>query len=151
MASFPKISKLKTINAFQDHLAFLEANVHLNLPFETEIESGIQSPLARPLDVYGKKIGNRFCVLPMEGWDGTTDGDPTELTIRRWRRFGSSGAKLIWGGEAVAVQRDGRANPNQLMIGESNLLAMEALRNELVNEHQNTFGMVSDLSVGLQL
>ncbi|MBK6971204.1 MAG: hypothetical protein IPH29_19380 [Candidatus Microthrix sp.] len=55
-------------------------------------------------------MGNRFCALPMEGWDGTTDGAPTDLVARRWRRFGESGAKLIWGGEAVAVHPDGRAN-----------------------------------------
>ena len=50
----------------------------------------------------------------MEGWDGETDGNPTEHTLRRWQNFGLSGAKLIWGGEAVAVCPDGRANPNQL-------------------------------------
>ena len=47
----------------------------------------------------------------MEGWDGTADGQPSDLTRRRWQHFGDSGAKLIWGGEAVAVQLDGRANP----------------------------------------
>ena len=62
------------------------------------------------------RVGNRFCVLPMEGWDGTPDGEPSELTRRRWQRFGASGAKLIWGGEAVAVRHDGRANPNQLLM-----------------------------------
>ena len=52
----------------------------------------------------------------MEGWDGTRDGEPSDLTIRRWQNFGKSGAKLIWGGEAVAVRHDGRANPHQLML-----------------------------------
>ena len=32
------------------------------------------------------------------------DGRPTDLVRRRWRRFGESGAKLVWGGEAVAVR-----------------------------------------------
>src|SRR3712207_7354858 len=36
-------------------------------------------------------VGNRICVHPMEGWDGTADGKPTEATVRRWRRFGQSG------------------------------------------------------------
>jgi len=43
------------------------------------------------------------------------NGDPTERTIRRWAAIGRSGAKLIWGGEAVAVTHEGRANPNQLL------------------------------------
>lgn len=61
--------------------------------------------------------GNRFVILPMEGWDGTTGGRPTDLVLRRWRRFGGSGAGLLWGGEAVAVVPEGRANPRQLVIG----------------------------------
>ena len=62
----------------------------------------------------------------MEGWDGTTDGRPTELVYRRWKNFGLSGAKLIWGGEAAAVRPDGRANPNQLMILDQTMHDMEA-------------------------
>ena len=52
----------------------------------------------------------------MEGWDGTTSGGVTDEVRRRWQRFGESGAKLIYGGEAMAVRPDGRANPNQLII-----------------------------------
>ena len=80
-------------------------------------------------------MGNRFCILPMEGWDGTAEGEPTDLTLRRWRHFGVSGAKLIWGGEAVAVRADGRANPNQLLITERNLPALARLREALVAAH----------------
>ncbi len=43
-----------------------------------------------------------------------------------------SGAKLIWGGEAVAVRPDGRANPNQLVIAEETVGDLEALRLGLV-------------------
>ena len=63
-------------------------------------------------------IGNRFAILPMEGWDSTADGHPTALTRRRWQRFGLSGAKLIFGGEAAAVRHDGKGSPSQLMITE---------------------------------
>ena len=73
-------------------------------------------------------LGNRFAIHPMEGWDGTTDGRPTELTFRRWRRFGTSGAKLIWGGEAVAVCHEGRANPNQLCINPNAVADLTQLR-----------------------
>ena len=82
----------------------------------TQLAAPSQTPLAQPIDVDGVRVGNRFCILPMEGWDGTRDGEPSDLTRRRWRNFGISGAKLIWGGEAVAVRHDGRANPNQLLM-----------------------------------
>jgi 2,4-dienoyl-CoA reductase-like NADH-dependent reductase (Old Yellow Enzyme family) len=87
----------------------------------------------------------------MEGWDGTPDGLPTDLTLRRWRRFGRSGAKLIWGGEAVAVRHDGRANPNQLLSGEHAREGLARLRDVLIAEHVRTTGSAAGLLVGLQL
>jgi 2,4-dienoyl-CoA reductase-like NADH-dependent reductase (Old Yellow Enzyme family) len=87
----------------------------------------------------------------MEGWDGTSDGKPSELTSRRWRRFGESGAKLIWGGEAVAVCTEGRANPNQLVFRNENKSDLASLRTVLVEEHARNFGDTADLFVGLQL
>src|SRR5690349_14209212 len=87
----------------------------------------------------------------MEGWDGTREGRPTELTFRRWQRFGASGAKLIWGGEAVAVRNDGRANPHQLLLIEDTLTDLAHLRETLVEEHRQRFGRTDDLLVGLQL
>jgi 2,4-dienoyl-CoA reductase-like NADH-dependent reductase (Old Yellow Enzyme family) len=63
----------------------------------------------------------------MEGWDGTTDGRPTDLVRRRWARFASSGCGLVWG-EATAVRPDGRANPNQLVIGEDTVDDLAGLR-----------------------
>jgi 2,4-dienoyl-CoA reductase-like NADH-dependent reductase (Old Yellow Enzyme family) len=87
----------------------------------------------------------------MEGWDGTSDGRPTDLTRRRWKNFGLSGAKLIWGGEAVAVREDGRANPNQLMINAQTLPHLIELREILEATHRQHFGTTNDLLIGLQL
>ena len=81
------------------------ASSALDLPCDDRVLGAAEgSPLAQPLDVGGFVVGNRWCIHPMEGWDGTTDGEPTEHTLRRWKHFGESGAKLIWGGEAFAVQ-----------------------------------------------
>ncbi|MGH7601553.1 MAG: NADH:flavin oxidoreductase, partial [bacterium] len=146
--SYRRVASLKTTDDFRNYLAQLD--VELN--FDEHVQSGPNSPLAEPHQLAnGFKIGNRFAILPMEGWDGTTDGKPTEPTIRRWQRFGQSGAKLIWGGEAVAVREDGRANPNQLLINEKNLSDIAALRETLVKIHEALYGRSDDLLVGLQL
>jgi NADPH2 dehydrogenase len=144
---YPRIASFKTADAFLRHTQQLG----IDLPFDVSLQSGEASPLARPLAADGLRAGNRFTILPMEGWDGTTDGGPTDLTRRRWERFGGSGAKVIWGGEAVAVRHDGRANPNQLVIEERTLADLEALREHLVATHVTRFGTADDLVLGLQL
>jgi 2,4-dienoyl-CoA reductase-like NADH-dependent reductase (Old Yellow Enzyme family) len=145
--TFPRISTLKTPAAFRARLAALG----LNLAFDEVVQAGPDAPLARPFRRKEGALGNRFAVLPMEGWDGDADGRPTDLTRRRWRNFGRSGAKLVWGGEAVAVRRDGRANPNQLLLDETTLADLAALREELLRAHRDSFGNSDDLLVGLQL
>lgn len=145
--SFPKITSFKSVDDFEPHLGSLP----IKMPFDPIVKSGNDSPLAAELSTSCGKVGNRFSILPMEGWDGTTDGLPTDLTIRRWKRFGESGAKLIWGGEAVAVTPEGRANPNQLMLNPSTKSAIESLRNTLIEAHVATCGSANDLKVGLQL
>lgn len=146
--------KYKTITRLLDADVFraYQQSLGIEIPFEENLEPAPTSPMAQPYKLKnGRMIGNRFCTHPMEGWDGTEDGRPTEFTKRRWRNFGRSGAKLIWGGEAVAVRHDGRANPNQLMIQEHTLSGLESLRQTLVQTHQEHFGTTNDLLVGLQL
>ena len=145
--SYTRIASLKTAGAFRGRLAALG----LDLPFDETLQRAPGSPLAQPLEAGGLRAGNRWCVLPMEGWDGTLDGRPSDLTRRRWARFGQSGAKIIWGGEAVAVREDGRANPNQLVIGGRTAGELERLRGHLVASHRERFGASDDLLIGLQL
>ncbi|MBI3838972.1 MAG: NADH:flavin oxidoreductase, partial [Planctomycetia bacterium] len=109
------------------------------------------SPLADPLKIGGFTVGNRWCIHPMEGWDAHRDGSPTQHTLRRWRHFGRSGAKLIWGGEAAAVVPEGRANPNQTLATPANRAGLSALLFELKRSHAEHFGDTSDLWIGLQL
>jgi len=147
-----QVRKLTDGDLFEAHLAAIGAD----LPFDRTLESGPQSVLAQPVTVPlgpagSRTIGNRFATLPMEGWDATTDGKPTDLVTRRWQRFGASGAKLIWGGEAVAVADEGRANPNQLRIGPDTIKQIAGLRSALVESHRESFGTTDDLVVGLQL
>ncbi len=145
--NYPRIAALKTAALFEAHLASLGAA----LPFEPLVEPAPDSPMAQAIDTSAGRAGNRFCILPMEGWDGTTDGRPTDLTRRRWRRFGESGAKLIWGGEAFAVRHDGRANPNQLCLGPTSEADLAQLRDDLLEGHRAAGESSDDLVVGLQL
>lgn len=143
--SFRRLGGLDGLDEFQAACADAGAR----LPIDPVVEPS--GPLATGFEVQGRRVGNRFAILPMEGWDGTELGGPTDLTRRRWARFGAGGAKLIWGGEAFAVRHDGRANPNQLVINETNLAAIAALRQLLVDEHLKARGNTADLLIGMQL
>ncbi len=142
-----RIPTLKTVEAFGEHVRSL----NLDLQFEKQILTGEASALTRPLQVNGRTIGNRWAIQPMEGWDGTISGGVTEPMLRRWERFGQSGAKLIWGGEAMAVRPDGRANPNQLIINEANQSGLALLREKLIAAHRALYGRTDDLFIGFQL
>jgi len=145
--SYTHLGGLRDIESFRGYLAERQ----INIPCDNSLISGRTSPLAQPVDIGGTKVGNRIAAQPMEGWDGTAEGRPTELTFRRWERFGASGAKLIWGGEAVAVRHDGRANPNQLLINKHSRDDLSQLRETLVTAHKQATGSDSDLIIGLQL
>jgi NADPH2 dehydrogenase len=145
--SYKRIAQLRTVEQFRDYCQQIGADI----PIDDTLEHGDGAPLAQPFTVNGKTLGSRFGVLPMEGWDGTPDGKPTDRTFRRWARFGSSGAKLIWGGEAVAVRHDGRANDHQLVIKEENADSLVQLRQTLLDAHTERFGSTDDLLLGLQL
>jgi 2,4-dienoyl-CoA reductase-like NADH-dependent reductase (Old Yellow Enzyme family) len=145
-----RIPTLKTVEDFRQHITSL----NIELPCADEIARGPDSPLAKPIEavtINGKRIGNRFAIQPMEGWDASPTGGLTEEVLRRWRRFGQSGAKVIFGGEAMAVRPDGRANPNQLIINEANKSDLAKLRETLIAEHKASFGKTDDLLIGFQL
>ncbi len=142
-----RIPTLKTVEAFGAHIRSL----NLDLQFEPQMSVGEASALRGSFAWNGRTIGNRWAVQPMEGWDGTTDGGITDSMKRRWQRFGESGAKMIWGGEAMAVRPDGRANPNQLIINERNKAGIAQLREILLKAHREKYNRTDDLIMGFQL
>lgn len=147
LARIPKVRRLRTVAEVRARLAELG----VDLPLDDEIEAGPKAPLARPCPTPVRTLGNRFAILPMEGWDAGEAGGVTDLVRRRWSRFGHSGAKLVWGGEAVAVRRDGRANPRQLVSDDQTTEGLAGLRQLLVDEHAAHHERTDDLLVGLQL
>jgi len=146
--AYPKIAQIKDVAAFRARLEELG----IDLPVDDQILTAEQgSPLAEPIRIGSFQVGNRWCIHPMEGWDANPDGTPSPHTLRRWRNFGISGAKLIWGGEAAAVQHDGRANPHQTMATPEARGGLVALFDEVTSAHQERYGTTDDLLVGLQL
>ncbi len=145
--AYTKVAQLKNVEQLRARLRQLAVEV----PVDDQLLAGSDSPLAQPIKIGDFTVGNRWCIHPMEGWDAHRDGSPSELTLRRWKNFGLSGAKLIWGGEAAAVQPSGRANPQQTMAIPQNQTGLQQLRDTLVTAHEQAFGQTEDLLVGLQL
>jgi len=123
----PQVRKLATHESFTAHLRSLG----LDLPVDEVVPAGgalAQSLTIRDVSAGELHVSNRLAILPMEGWDGTPDGRPTELVERRWRRFAEGGAGLVWA-EATAVCHEGRANPHQMLIDHSTVGQLATLRN----------------------
>lgn len=142
-----KLTSLKSAADFRMHIGRLGIDLQIDDP----LIQGAASPILSAVSWGTKTIGNRIAIQPMEGWDATPSGGTSEATLRRWGRFGESGAKLIWGGEAMAVRPDGRANPNQLLLLKENQADIERLRGKLVESHREHYGKVDDLVIGFQL
>jgi 2,4-dienoyl-CoA reductase-like NADH-dependent reductase (Old Yellow Enzyme family) len=148
--SYKRIGHFKTV---QEFLSYAQS-LGLHLPCDTQLlTAAAGSPLGQPLKVGPLTAGNRWTLHPMEGWDASSDGKPTPNVIRRWQHFGKSGAKIIWGGEAFAVRRDGRANPNQLYYTPEVEQPMAQLLEATRAAHRARFGerACDDLLIGLQL
>lgn len=145
---FPRIARFRTVADFRRHLAEINAPIPLD---DAPLSAAEGSPMAVPLTLGTRTVGNRWVIHPMEGWDATIDGRPTDILLRRWQRFGEGGAKLIWGGEAVAVVPEGRANPNQLCAPACGRDGFATLLDPLRKAHRSAMGDDSDLVVALQL
>ena len=128
-----RVSRYFKYKSSQDLLADARA-----LGLDVDLSEDL-SPLFRPIEIGGRRVGNRLAIQPMEGCDGELDGSPGELTFRRYRRFGAGGAKLIWG-EAAAVVPEGRANPRQLVIDAATAPALGALLRETRQAHVAAIG-----------
>ena len=145
---FPRIARFRDVAAFRTHVATLG----VTLPIDDQpLSAAAHSPLATPIELGHRTVGNRFAIHPMEGWDASERGEPTDILLRRWHNFGVSGAKLIWGGEAVAVVPEARANPHQLVAPACGRAGFAKLLTSLHDAHREAYGSCDDLVVALQL
>ena len=142
--------KMASLKSAEDFLAYV-AELGIELGITKEVTAGSDSPLGSSYKYKDRIIGNRWCILPMEGWDCLPDGSPGELTERRWIRFGESGAKLLFGCEAAAVMKSGKSNTRQMMINEDSVGNIASLREKMVAAHGAKYGCTDDLYIGLQL
>ena len=145
--AYPRIARMGSVDEFRARCAELD----LSITADDTVARAPESPLAQPVELGFKSLGNRFVIHPMEGWDGEEDGRPSDFVRRRWRNFALSGAKCVWGGEAMAVTPESRANPRQLVIQESTEDSLRALHAELLETHRQEFGTTGDLLTGFQL
>ncbi len=105
----------------------------VELPFASGVE-----PLLAPLTIAGKTLPNRIVAQPMEGCDAEPDGSPSELTIRRYRRFARGGVGMLWF-EATSVVEEGKANLRQLLLTEANQDAFKRLLEISLREAREQF------------
>jgi len=122
--------QLKTLEDLSNRIKALKVHI----PVSEDIDV-----LKQPVRLGDKIIPNSMAVQPMEGCDGTPAGEPDELTFRRYRRFASGGAGLIWI-EATAVVHDGRANPRQLYLCRRNKDGFARLLDTIMEAAKAQFG-----------
>ncbi len=101
---------LKTVDDLKREIARLG----LALPISDDV-----SPLGNAVPIGALQSPNRFAIQPMEGFDAADDGGPGELSFRRYSRYATGGAGLIWF-EATAVLEEARSNPRQLWLHKDN-------------------------------
>ena len=104
-----------------DEVSKRAAELNAFVPLQEDL-----SALYQPLSIGSRRAENRVAFQPMEGTDGTEDGAPGELTVRRYTRFAEAGPGLIWF-EAVATVPEGRASAHQLYLTEKNVDAYKRL------------------------
>lgn len=120
----------RSLNGLRDKIGELG----LDIPIQEDL-----SPLRRPVPVGDYVAPNSLGIHPMEGCDGDSNGIPSDLTFRRYERFASGGAGVLWF-EATAVVPEGRANPRQLWIHEGNVREFGRLLDRTSRIARDSFG-----------
>lgn len=113
-----KVSREFQIRKIKDLQEFVEVTREHGLEFPVSEDVKV---LGEPIKLQsGKVIPNSMGIHPLEGFDGTEEGAPSETIFRRYDRYARGGAGLIWY-ESTAIAPDGRCNPLQMILSEETL------------------------------
>ncbi|HJW90188.1 MAG TPA: hypothetical protein VJ436_06075 [Anaerolineales bacterium] len=93
--------------------------------------------LLSPISIGNQVCQNRFFIQPMECTDADTQGNPSELTYRRYENLfrGEAGMVCL---EAITITDKNRSRLNQLFIMERNLKPLEKFVSHLREINPNT-------------
>lgn len=131
-----KVSKPFAFSKMKDAEQFSREMNAAGLPFPV---SSDMSVLGEPVRLGAKTIPNRICLQPLEGFDGTKEGAPSDLIFRRYDRYARGGAGLIWY-ESITVADDGRCNPLQMIIKKDTIKEIKRLVEETDRAAYETYG-----------
>ncbi|MBR4746628.1 MAG: sigma 54-interacting transcriptional regulator, partial [Desulfovibrio sp.] len=107
LSRHPWYGNVRELKHFIEQLVFLCAGSFSQNVFDELFgETAANAAMTAPIEVLGRRLPNRWAILPMEGWDCTASGEPSDLTRRRWLGFANSGAALVAGTEAGAVMHE---------------------------------------------
>ncbi len=106
--------------------------------------------LLQPFRFSETNLPNRLVVQPMEGFDGTPEGAPSEQAFRRYRRYAEGGSGMIWF-EATSIMKEGRSNPRQLVLTKETAGEFSRLLSETRQAARRSFGEAHEPFMVLQL
>lgn len=86
--------------------------------------------ISSPIQIGKRTALNRIVNQPMECNDSDDQGNPTELTFRRYRRLAEGGAGMIWV-ESLTIIYESRARKHQLKISDENAKGFARLVKEM--------------------
>ena len=82
--------------------------------------------ISSPIPIGNKTAPNRIVFQPMECNDADSSGDPSDLSINRYRRFAEGGAGIIFS-ESLTLTTESRARKSQMAITEKNAEGLSRL------------------------
>lgn len=93
--------------------------------------------ISTPIRIGKKEAPNRIVFQPMECNDADASGDPSDLSIKRYRRFAEGGAGIIFT-ESMTITSESRARKSQLSITEQNAKGLERLVSKMREVNGNS-------------